>query len=77
MPLRAAPNLLSLRVGRRLLEPGAIEIKKPRFDTNPDFDLTVFGQTFDFVMADSIEDLDLDVLRALTAGLTSDSGPVV
>jgi hypothetical protein len=30
-----------------------------------------------FVMADSIEDLDLDVLRALTAGLTSDSGPVV
>jgi hypothetical protein len=31
-----------------------IEVKRPRFDTNPDFDLTVFAQTFDFIIADSI-----------------------
>jgi len=43
-----------LALGQRLLEPGVVETKRPRFDTNPDFDLTVFAQTFDFVIADSI-----------------------
>ena len=30
------------------------EVKKPRFDYNADFDLGVFGQTFDYIMAQSI-----------------------
>ncbi len=37
-----------------LLEPGLAEQKRPRFDHGPDFDLAVFGERFDFVLADSI-----------------------
>jgi len=31
-----------------------IKIKRPRFDHNTDFNLGVFGQTFDYIMAQSI-----------------------
>lgn len=31
-----------------------IEIKQPRFDHNPDFDLSIFDQEFDFIWAQSI-----------------------
>jgi len=37
-----------------LMEPEEIERKNPRFNFNHDFDFTVFGQTFDFIIARSI-----------------------
>lgn len=37
-----------------LLEPEVLEEKKPRFDTNDRFDLSVFGVKFDIVLARSI-----------------------
>jgi cyclopropane fatty-acyl-phospholipid synthase-like methyltransferase len=37
-----------------ILEPGLMDLKRPRFDDNPDFDFSVFGQRFDFLMARSI-----------------------
>jgi hypothetical protein len=33
------------------LEPGLAERKLPRFDSNRDFDFSVFGETFDYVVA--------------------------
>jgi glycosyltransferase involved in cell wall biosynthesis len=48
------PHAGRLAVGKSLLPPGLLAAKRPRFDGNPDFELTVFGETFDFVMADSI-----------------------
>ena len=39
---------------RILLEPGVASDKNPRFDHNADFNLTVFDQSFDFVVARSI-----------------------
>jgi SAM-dependent methyltransferase len=38
----------------QLLEPEVRETKRPRFDTNSDFDTSVFGEKFDFFMARSI-----------------------
>src|SRR4030095_5999432 len=48
------PHTGRLALGHHLLEPGVLEAKRPRFDSHAEFDLTVFGQTFDFIMADSI-----------------------
>jgi hypothetical protein len=48
------PHAGRLAVGKSLLPAGLLAAKRPRFDGNPDFDLTVFGETFDVVMADSI-----------------------
>ncbi|MGZ4105601.1 MAG: class I SAM-dependent methyltransferase [Actinomycetota bacterium] len=39
---------------RYIVEPELIEYAKPKFAHNEDFDLTVFGTTFDFVLARSI-----------------------
>jgi len=49
------PNAAMLEGGVRfLLEPGLVELKKPRFDHNEGFDFTVFGEKFDFFLARSI-----------------------
>lgn len=37
-----------------ILEPEVLEAKRPRFDTNPHFDTSVFGEQFDFFLAYSI-----------------------
>jgi hypothetical protein len=44
-----------LEAGRKtILEPDTERTKKPRFDTNANFDTGVFGVTFDFFLAYSI-----------------------
>jgi hypothetical protein len=49
------PNQKVLDAGiHRILEPGLMEEKQPRFDTNAAFDLSVFGQKFDFMLAFSV-----------------------
>jgi SAM-dependent methyltransferase len=49
------PHALMLQKGIQLvLEPEVLEQKAPRFDTNDRFDLSVFGERFDVVMARSI-----------------------
>lgn len=49
------PNRAMLEVGRdRLLEPEALQAKRPRFDHNASFDTSVFGERFDFFLARSI-----------------------
>ncbi len=37
-----------------ILEPGILEAKRPRFDINPHFDTSVFGDKFDFFLAYSV-----------------------
>ena len=37
-----------------ILEPEILEVKRPRFDTNPRFDTSVFGERFDFFLAYSV-----------------------
>jgi hypothetical protein len=37
-----------------ILEPELLEAKRPKFDTNPHFDTSVFGEKFDFFLAYSI-----------------------
>jgi hypothetical protein len=37
-----------------ILEPEVLKAKRPRFDTNPHFDTSVFGEKFDFFLAYSI-----------------------
>ena len=37
-----------------ILEPGVLDAKRPRFDTNPRFDTSVFGERFDFFLAYSV-----------------------
>jgi hypothetical protein len=37
-----------------ILEPEVLKSKAPRFDTNPNFDTSVFGEKFDFFLAYSI-----------------------
>jgi len=39
---------------RGILEPEILKCKAPRFDTNPNFDTSVFGEKFDFFLAYSI-----------------------
>jgi hypothetical protein len=49
------PNTKMLDAGVGiLLEPGLMELKRPRFDHNSDFDFKVFNQRFDFMVALSI-----------------------
>lgn len=49
------PHTERLRTGiDRILESGVLTAKHPRFDTNPDFDTSVFGEKFDFILAYSI-----------------------
>lgn len=49
------PHRERLETGRTLiLEPETERVKQPRFDTNPDFDSSVFGVHFDFFIAYSI-----------------------
>jgi len=44
-----------LEAGKRiLLEDETLTTKQPRFDHNSNFDLSVFGETFDYVIARSI-----------------------
>ena len=39
---------------RKILEPDMISQKKPRFDHNSEFEFSVFGETFDYVVARSV-----------------------
>lgn len=39
---------------RYILDPDEVARKRPRFDHTPDFDFSVFGEAFDFVLAGSI-----------------------
>ena len=49
------PSKERLEIGSRgILEPEALESKRPRFDTNPGFDTSVFGEKFDFFLAYSV-----------------------
>ncbi len=49
------PHLGRLDIGiRSILEPSTLDAKQPRFDTNPDFNTSVFGEKFDFFLAYSI-----------------------
>ena len=49
------PHRRMLEAGTQtILEPGHMDLKRPRFDANPDFDFSVFGERFDFLIARSI-----------------------
>ena len=49
------PSAERLAIGTSsILEPLLEEAKQPRFDTNEDFDTSVFGETFDYFLAYSI-----------------------
>ncbi len=49
------PNARMLQAGiDRILEPGLIEEKRPQFHTNENFDFSVFGTKFNFILARSI-----------------------
>jgi hypothetical protein len=49
------PHEGRLRMGiDTILEPEMLELKRPRFDTNANFDTSVFGEKFDFFLAYSI-----------------------
>lgn len=49
------PHRERLEMGiRTILEPESVAAKRPRFDNNPYFDTSVFGEKFDFFLAYSI-----------------------
>lgn len=49
------PNRKMLEAGIQVLfEPGLLELKKPRFDHNTEFDSSVFGEKLDFFLARSV-----------------------
>jgi hypothetical protein len=49
------PHAGRLKMGiETILEPEVLSAKHPRFDTNPRFDTSVFGEKFDFFLAYSI-----------------------
>jgi hypothetical protein len=49
------PHQERLAIGTQsILEPEVLKNKQPRFDTNPNFDTSVFGEKFDFFLAYSI-----------------------
>ena len=49
------PHAERLRIGvETILDAETREAKRPRFDTNPNFDTAVFGQKFDYFLAYSI-----------------------
>jgi hypothetical protein len=49
------PHQERLQIGiHSILDPGTIELKRPRFHTNPNFDTSVFGVKFDFFLAYSV-----------------------
>src|SRR5437016_11345118 len=49
------PHQKRLEIGiHNILEPAVLEYKQPRFDTNANFNTSVFGEKFDFFLAYSI-----------------------
>jgi hypothetical protein len=49
------PHKERLETGiQSILEPEMLAVKRPRFDTNPFFDTSVFGEKFDFFLAYSV-----------------------
>ena len=49
------PHAERLQIGiKTILEPGMMDVKRPRFDTNARFDTSVFGEKFDFFLAYSV-----------------------
>jgi len=67
------PNAWLVEEGvKQQLGRDAIEIKQPRFDTNDRFDCSVFGERFDFIVAQSI--FSHTGLALFRAGLASAAG---
>lgn len=71
------PHATRLDLGRRLvLEPDELAAKRPRFDTNPRFDTSVFGETFDFFLAYSIwTHASKRQIAAMLDGFVRDAAP--
>ncbi len=71
------PDRRTLEGGMQtILEPGLMDLKRPRFDDNPDFDFSVFGQRFDFLIARSIwTHASKDQIRTMLDGFIRYSQP--
>lgn len=71
------PDRRMLEAGRQsILEPGLMDLKRPRFDDNPEFDFSVFGERFDFFMARSIwTHASKNQIRAMLDGFIRHSEP--
>ena len=67
------PNVPMLEAGITvILEAGLTDQKRPRFDNNADFDFTVFGEKFDFLVARSIwTHASKDQIRTMLDGFVS------
>ena len=48
------PHAERLKIGISLLDSATLDLKRPRFHTNPNFDTSLFGEQFDFFLAYSI-----------------------
>lgn len=71
------PNRAMLEAGvAELLEPGLADLKQPRFAHNADFDFSVFGERFDFVVARSVwTHASKRQIRTMLQGFTSNAKP--
>ena len=71
------PDRHMLQAGmQKLLEPGLMDLKRPRFNDDSDFDFSVFGQHFDFFMARSIwTHASKDQIRTMLDGFVRHSNP--
>ena len=71
------PDRRTLEAGMQgILEPGLLNLKRPRFDHNSDFDFSVFGEPFDFFMARSIwTHTSKDQIRTMLDGFMRHSKP--
>jgi hypothetical protein len=71
------PNKKMLDAGIEvMLGPELVEEKKPKFSHNADFDFSVFGQTFDFIIARSVwTHASRDQIRAMLVSFKGTSHP--
>jgi SAM-dependent methyltransferase len=70
------PNMEMRERGLELVEPEVVARAQPRFSENDDFDLSVFGERFDFVFAGSIwTHASKEQIRAMLASFTHSSTP--
>jgi len=71
------PDARMLEAGiRHLLDEDVVETRAPRFDHDPDFDFTVFGERFDFLLARSIwTHASKDQIRKMLDGFVTVAAP--
>jgi hypothetical protein len=71
------PNTTMLDAGLRLLlEPGLADAKRPRFDSNADFNFKVFDEKFDFFVARSIwSHASMPQIEAMLDGFVETAAP--